>query len=140
MKPTKSPTTVPNKPVEPKKPVAPEKPSITPPVSPNTPPTTDLTYDDIDILGDVQTAEITAKNDTDSTTKKVTVLKSDIIEKNKASNHKTGHIKAIYYGEGTAKTYWFGKLLNTEVEPRVKIIIDFTPPRTSTEKLFDVND
>ena len=103
-------------------------------------PTTDLTYDDIDILGDVQTAEITAKNDTDSTTKKVTVLKSDIIEKNKASNHKTGHIKAIYYGEGTAKTYWFGKLLNTEVEPRVKIIIDFTPPRTSTEKLFDVND
>lgn len=103
-------------------------------------PTTDLTYDDIDILDDVQTAEITAKNDTDSMTKKVTVLKSDIIVKNKASNHKTGHIKAIYYGEGTAKTYWFGKLLNTEVEPRVKIVIDFTPPRTSTERLFDVND
>ena len=103
-------------------------------------PTTDLTYDDIDSLSDVQTAEITAKNDTDSTTKKVTIPKSDIIVKNKASNHKAGHIKAIYYGEGTAKTYWFGKLLNTEVEPRAKIIIDFTQPRTSTEKLFDIND
>ena len=103
-------------------------------------PTTDLTYNDIDSLDDVQTAEITAKNDTDSTTKKVTILKSDIIEKNKASNRKTGHIKAIYYGEGTAKTYWFGKLLNTEVEPRVKIIIDFTPLNTSTERLFDVNN
>ena len=102
--------------------------------------TTDLTYDDIDILDDVQTAEITAKNDTDSTTKKVTILKSDIIVKNKASNHKTGHINAIYYGEGTAKTYWFGKLLNTEVEPRAKIIIDFTPLSTSTETLFDVNN
>lgn len=102
-------------------------------------PTTALTYD-IDMLDDVQTAEITAKNDTDSTTKKVTILKSDIIEKNKASNHKTGHIKAIYYGEGTAKTYWFGKLLNTEVEPRVKMSVDFTPPRTSTERLFDVSN
>lgn len=103
-------------------------------------PTTDLTYDDIDILDDVQTAEITAKNDTDSTTKKVTILKSDIIVKNKASNYKIGHIKAIYYSEGTAKTYWFGKLLNTEVEPRVKIVIDFTPPSTSTERLFDVSN
>ena len=103
-------------------------------------PTTELSHDDMESLDDVQIAEITAKNDTDSTTKKVTILKSDIIIKNKASNHKTGRIKAIYYGEGTAKTYWFGKLLNTEVEPRVKIIIDFTPPRTSTERLFDVNN
>ena len=44
-------------------------------------PTTALTYDDIDMLNDVQTAEITAKNDTDSTTKKVTILKSDIIRR-----------------------------------------------------------
>ena len=63
-------------------------------------PTTDLTYDDIDILGDVQTAEITAKNDTDSTTKKVTVLKSANVSEITESVH------TIYDNKDNAKVVY----------------------------------
>lgn len=46
---------------------------------------------------------------------------------------------ALYYGEGTAVTTWFGHKIDTTKEARAKIVIDFeSATKPSTKTLFDV--
>ena len=80
-----------------------------------------------------------AKNSVDTTRKEVVLLKPDIIVRNKKSEVDKGDMTALYYGEGTAVTTWFGHKIDTTKEARAKIVIDFeSATEPSTKTLFDV--
>lgn len=82
---------------------------------------------------------IEAKNSVDTTRKEVVLLKPDIIVRNKKSEVDKGNMAALYYGEGTAVTTWFGHKIDTTKEARAKIVIDFeSATEPSTKTLFDV--
>lgn len=82
---------------------------------------------------------IEAKNSVDTTRKEVVLLKPDIIVRNKKSEVDKGDMTALYYGEGTAVTTWFGHKIDTTKEARAKIVIDFeSATEPSTKTLFDV--
>ena len=82
---------------------------------------------------------IEAKNSVDTTRKEVVLLKPDIIVRNKKSEVDKGDMTALYYGESTAVTTWFGHKIDTTKEARAKIVIDFeSATEPSTKTLFDV--
>lgn len=116
-------------------------------------PKTVITYDDIknnfdcmkqdleqSVLNEkTKIVTIEAKNSVDTTRKEVVLLKPDIIVRNKKSEVDKGNMTALYYGEGTAVTTWFGHKIDTTKEARAKIVIDFeSATEPSTKTLFDV--
>ena len=84
--------------------------------------------------------EITAKNDVDETTKKVTLPKDNIIEtwpKEMKPNKSKGHITKIEYRSTPVTRKWFGISIDKVNYEEIRITIDYEGQKDpSTAQLF----
>lgn len=82
---------------------------------------------------------IEAKNSVDTTRREAVLLKPDIVVRSNKPETDKGYMTALYYGESTVVTTWFGHKIDTTKEARAKIVIDFeSATEPSTKTLFDV--
>lgn len=84
--------------------------------------------------------EITAKNDVDETTKKVTLPKDNIIEtwpKGMKPNKSKGHITKIEYRSTPVTRKWFNILVDKTNYEEIRVTIDYEGQKDpSTKQLF----
>ena len=87
-----------------------------------------------------EAVEITAKNDVDETTKKVTLPKDNIIEtwpKEMKPNKSKGHITKIEYRSTPVTRKWFGISIDKVNYEEIRITIDYEGQKDpSTAQLF----
>lgn len=82
---------------------------------------------------------IEAKNSVDTTRREAVLLKPDIVVRSNKPETDKGYMTALYYGESTVVTTWFGHKIDTTKEARAKIVINFeSATEPSTKTLFDV--
>ena len=82
---------------------------------------------------------IEAKNSVDTTRREAVLLKPDIVVQSNKPETDKGYMTALYYGESTVVTTWFGHKIDTTKEARAKIVINFeSATEPSTKTLFDV--